>query len=56
MPEPRGHANGDIRRQQGGGSMVQLDYDGDVEMAYIRPSQHARAKGHADGNIKVVEN
>jgi hypothetical protein len=29
--------------------MIRLDYDGDVDMANIRPFQHARTKGHADG-------
>jgi hypothetical protein len=48
----KGHADGDIRRQQGGGGLIRLDHDGDIEMADIRPSQHARSKRHADGDIR----
>jgi hypothetical protein len=32
--------------------MIRLDHDGDVDMADIRPSQHARTKGHADGGVR----
>jgi hypothetical protein len=42
----KGHADGDIRRQQGGGGLIRLDHDRDVEMADIRPSQYA------DGDIR----